>query len=59
MNMEYFLYGITIISLVILGAVSGKSVGAGVMKPIIRIVIWGIIAMAVSTFVGYLFSVNV
>jgi VIT1/CCC1 family predicted Fe2+/Mn2+ transporter len=58
-NMEYFLYGVTIISLIILGAVSGKSGGTGIMRPIIRIVIWGIIAMALSTLVGYLFSVNV
>jgi VIT1/CCC1 family predicted Fe2+/Mn2+ transporter len=58
-NMEYFLYGVTIISLIILGAVSGRSGGTGIVKPIIRIVIWGIIAMALSTLVGYLFSVNV
>jgi VIT1/CCC1 family predicted Fe2+/Mn2+ transporter len=58
-NMEYFLYGVTIISLVILGGVSGKSGGTGILKPIIRIVIWGIIAMALSTLVGYLFSVTV
>jgi VIT1/CCC1 family predicted Fe2+/Mn2+ transporter len=58
-NMEYFLYGVTIISLIILGAVSGRSGGASIVKPIIRIVIWGIIAMALSSLVGYLFSVNV
>jgi len=58
-NMEYFLYGVTIISLIILGAVSGKSGGTRIIKPIIRIVIWGILAMGLSTLVGYLFSVNV
>lgn len=58
-NMENFLYAVTIVSLIILGAVSGKSGGTGIMKPIIRIVVWGIIAMASSTLVGYLFSVNV
>lgn len=58
-NMENFLYAVTIVSLIILGAVSGKSGGTVIMKPIIRIVVWGIIAMASSTLVGYLFSVNV
>jgi hypothetical protein len=41
MNMEYFLYAVTIISLIMLGAVSGKSGGTGIMKPIIWIVILG------------------
>jgi len=58
-KMEYFLYGVTIISLIILGAVSGKSGGTPIIKPIIRIVIWGIFAMGLSTLVGYLFSVTV
>ena len=57
--MEYFLYGIAIISLVILGALSAKSGGTSIKKPIIRIVIWGTVAMGISTFVGFLFKVNV
>ncbi len=56
-NMGNSLYVVTIIALIILGAVSGRSGGAGMLKPVIRIVIWGIIAMALSTLVGYLFSV--
>ena len=58
-NMEYFLYGFTIISLIILGAVSAKTGGSSIKKAIIRIVIWGTIAMALSALVGYLFGVNV
>lgn len=58
-NMEYSLYGFTIISLVILGAVSAKTGGAKPVKPMIRIVIWGTIAMALSALVGYIFGVNV
>jgi VIT1/CCC1 family predicted Fe2+/Mn2+ transporter len=58
-HMEYYLYGITILSLVILGAVSAKSGGTGIKKPVLRIVIWGTIAMGISTLAGYLFSVNV
>lgn len=58
-NMEYFLYGFTIISLIILGAVSAKTGGSSIKKAIIRIVIWGTIAMALSALVGYLFGVSV
>lgn len=57
--LEYSLYGFTIISLIILGAVSAKTGGAKPLKPIIRIVIWGTIAMLLSALVGYIFGVNV
>lgn len=57
--MEYYLYGFTIISLIILGAISAKTGGAGMQKAIIRIVIWGTIAMGLSALVGYIFGVNV
>jgi VIT1/CCC1 family predicted Fe2+/Mn2+ transporter len=58
-NMEYFLYGFTMLSLIILGAVSAKTGGSGVGKAILRIVIWGTIAMVLSGAVGYLFGVKV
>lgn len=58
-SMEYFLYGFTIISLVVLGTVSAKTGGSSVKKAIIRIVIWGTIAMVLSAMVGYLFGVKV
>jgi len=57
--MEYYLYGFTIISLIILGAISAKTGGSSKRKAIVRIVIWGSIAMVLSVFVGYLFGVNV
>lgn len=57
-NMEYFLYGFTILSLIILGAISAKTGGSVVKKAILRIVIWGTIAMLLSALVGYLFGVN-
>ncbi|MEJ1240537.1 VIT family protein [Chryseolinea sp. T2] len=57
-NMEYFLYGFTIVSLVILGAISAKTGGSGIAKAIVRIVIWGTIAMGLSAFVGYIFGVD-
>ncbi len=58
-NMEYFLYGVTILSLIILGVVSAKSGGASIGKAILRIVIWGTMAMLISALVGYVFGVNV
>ncbi len=58
-NMGYFLYGFTIISLIILGTVSAKTGGSSIPKAIIRIVVWGTIAMGLSALVGYIFGVNV
>lgn len=56
---EYWLYGSTIISLAILGAASAKTGGSSISKAILRITIWGTIAMGLSAFVGYLFDVSV
>ncbi|MBU3660100.1 MAG: VIT family protein [Flavobacteriales bacterium] len=57
--MEYALYGFTILSLVSLGAVAAKTGGSSIIKAVIRIVIWGSIAMGLSASVGYLFGVQV
>ena len=57
--MEYFLYCFTIISLIILGIVAARTGGSNIGKAVIRIVIWGTIAMVLSALVGYLFGVNV
>lgn len=58
-GMEYWLYGFTIIFLVILGATSAKTGGSSVKKAILRITIWGTIAMVLSALVGYVFGVSV
>jgi len=58
-GMEYWLYGSTILFLMILGAMSAKTGGSRVSKAIVRITVWGTIAMGLSAFVGYLFGVNV
>lgn len=58
-NMEYWLYGFTICSLIILGAISAKTGGSSISKAIIRITIWGTIAMGLSALVGYLFGVKI
>ncbi len=58
-GMEYWLYGFTTIFLIILGAISAKTGGSSVKKAILRIVVWGSIAMVLSALVGYLFGVKI
>ncbi|SHL88818.1 VIT1/CCC1 transporter family protein [Myroides odoratimimus] len=58
-QMEYWLYGFTIIFLMILGAISAKTGGSSIQKAVLRIVIWGSVAMGLSALVGYIFGVNV
>jgi VIT1/CCC1 family predicted Fe2+/Mn2+ transporter len=58
-GMEYWLYGFTIFFLVILGITSAKTGGSSIKNAVIRITIWGTIAMLLSAFVGYIFGVKV
>ncbi len=58
-GMEYWLYGFTILFLIILGAISAKIGGSNILKAILRISIWGTIAMGLSALVGFIFGVNV
>lgn len=58
-HLEYYLYGITIVALVILGVVSAKTGGANVAKAVVRVVLWGTIAMGLTAFAGYLFDVSI
>ncbi len=58
-NMVYSLYAFTMVALAVLGAVSAKTGGSQIMKGVLRIVIWGTVAMGLSALVGYLFGVNV
>lgn len=59
LSMEYWLYGFTILFLIILGATSAKTGGSRIWKAVVRITIWGTIAMGLSALVGYIFGVNV
>jgi VIT1/CCC1 family predicted Fe2+/Mn2+ transporter len=45
--------------LILLGATAAKTGGSNIFKAILRITIWGSIAMALSAGVGSLFGVNV
>jgi len=58
-GMEYWLYGFTIVFLVLLGTTAAKTGGSSVSKAILRITIWGTIAMGISALVGYFFGVKV
>ena len=58
-GMEYWLYGFATIFLIILGITAAKTGGSSVAKAIIRIAVWGTIAMAISGLVGYIFGVSV
>lgn len=58
-GMEFWLYGFTIFSLILLGAMAAKTGGSSIYKAVLRITIWGTIAMALSAGVGSLFGVNV
>ncbi|MEE1884970.1 VIT1/CCC1 transporter family protein [Pedobacter flavus] len=58
-GMEYWLYGSTLFFLIILGIVAAKTGGSNIPKAILRISIWGTIAMGLSALVGYIFGVSV
>jgi VIT1/CCC1 family predicted Fe2+/Mn2+ transporter len=58
-GMEYWLYGSTTLFLILLGATAAKAGGSNIAKAIVRITIWGSIAMGLSALVGYLFGVRV
>lgn len=58
-GMEYWLYGFTTIFLIVLGTTAAKTGGSDVFKAVLRITVWGTIAMGLSALVGYLFGVNV
>jgi VIT1/CCC1 family predicted Fe2+/Mn2+ transporter len=58
-DMEYWLYGFTIVFLAILGATAAKTGGSNIIKAVIRITIWGTLALGLSALVGYIFGVNV
>ncbi len=58
-GLEYWLYGFTTIFLIVLGAIAAKTGGSIIYKAILRITIWGSIAMGLSALVGYLLGIAV
>jgi len=53
-----YLYSFSIVFLALSGAVASKVGGSNIAKGVIRICLWGTIAMAVTASVGYLFGVK-
>ena len=58
-GMEYWLYASTTLFLFFFGATSAKTGGSSMKKAVLRITIWGTIAMGLSALVGYIFGVSV
>ena len=58
-NMEFVIYGSSILLLIVLGYVSAKAGGAKPGKAVIRLVFWGTIAMGITILVGHFFGVEV
>ena len=58
-GLDYWLYGLTSCFLLILGGVSAKAGGSGIGMAMLRISVWGTIAMGISAAVGHLFGVTV
>lgn len=58
-EMGYWLYAFTTVFLIILGTIAARTGGSNIKKAILRITIWGTIAMALSALVGYIFGVNI
>lgn len=58
-NIEYYLYGSSIIFLSLLGSIAAKTGGSSIIKAVIRVTFWGTIAMVLTAIVGYLFGVSV
>ena len=57
-TMVFFQYGAAILFLAISGALAAKVGGSPIIKSVLRICIWGTVAMCASAFVGSLFGVQ-
>jgi len=57
-HMVIYLYSFSIVFLALSGTIAAKAGGSNIAKGIIRICLWGTIAMATTVFVGYLFGVK-
>lgn len=58
-NIEFHLYGLSILLLCILGATSVKTGGSSVSKAIIRVTFWGTLAMVLTALAGHLFGLAI
>ena len=45
-----------VVSLALLGGLGAKAGGAGMLKPVLRVTLWGVLAMAITAGIGRLFG---
>ncbi len=57
-QMIFFQYGFSILFLALSGTLAAKVGGSPISKSVLRICIWGTIAMVMSALIGYLFGVS-
>jgi len=57
-QMIFFQYGFSILFLALSGTIAAKVGGSLICKSVLRICIWGTIAMVMSALIGYLFGVS-
>lgn len=57
-GMVYWLYGFTVPFLVVLGFISARTGGSKARVAVLRITVWGTVAMLLTALVGYLFGVQ-
>jgi len=57
-NMEYIQYAFAILFLAVLGVVAAKTGGSNPIKAVLRITLWGTLAMGITALIGYLFNIN-
>ncbi len=58
-DMVYYQYGFSIVFLALSGALAARTGGSDTLKSIIRICVWGTLAMGMSALVGNMFDINV
>lgn len=57
-QMIFYQYGFSILFLALSGILAAKAGGSNILKAVLRICIWGTLAMGTSALVGYIFGVQ-
>jgi len=58
-QMLFYQYGFSIVFLAFPGILAATAGGSKIVKSVLRICVWGTIAMVISALTGYIFGVNV
>ena len=57
-HMVIYLYSFAIVFLILSGAIAARTGGSSIAKGILRICLWGTIAMVITAYIGYLFGIK-